>query len=348
MSIRIILKLGMIIGLLALVLVMIVYSVAPILPSAGQLGYIAESRFYVLDVDRSINHLLLEDPEQPQWSPDGDQIAYINRTGPVPSDSLVISPMFEPGAQVLYPTQAQNGFVSHTPAWSPFNSQIAFTYTQAESEAMELVVVEPTAGVSQVENITTAIPEGALFTWTAADRLRYVSVDSGVVRLNELRLNETEPAVVREWSFPTMSVRQAALSADGTRFILPAIVPRDLNFELYLFDVESDEVLNLTNRSLFNDTNPAWSPDEQHILFRSLTDSGQYLMMMKPDGSDQQTIFHIGEGLFSHVNWSPDGKQVSYVLNQSGRKRLCIFRTADKTVTCPARNVERAMWRPNT
>ena len=344
-SIKIILKLGAIIGVLALVLVAIVYGIAPVLPSAGQLGYITESSFYVLDVDRSIDHRLLEDPEQPQWSPDGDQIIYINSTGPIPSVSLVISPMFEPGAQVLYPTQADNGIVTHLPSWSPFDSHIAFTYTESGSEAQELVVLEP--GTSQIENIKTIIPEGTVLNWTAADRLRYVSVDADGVRLNELRLNETEPAVVREWPFRTMAVRQAALSADGTRFILPAIVPHDLNFELYLFDAQSDEVHNLTNRSTHNDTNPVWSPDEQHILFRSLTDSGQYLVMMNPDGSDQHNLFHIREGLFSQANWSPDGEQVSYVLNQSGRKRLCIFRTADETVNCPAHDVEQAFWRPD-
>lgn len=343
MSIRIILKLGTIIGLLALVLVAIVYAVAPVLPGAGQLGYSSQSRFYVLDVARSIEHPLLEDPAQPQWSPDGEQIMYIDRAGSADSESILVSQMYEPGAQVLYPTQAENGIVTHLPAWSPFDSHIAFTYTEAGSQ--ELVVLEP--GTAQIENITTLIPEGTVLNWTAADHLRYVSVDTGVVRLNEVSLNETEPVVVREWPFPTMSVRQAALSADGSRFILPAIVSHDLNFELYLFDAQSDEVLNLTNRSLFNDTNPVWSPDEQHILFRSLTDSGQYLVMMNPDGSDQQTLFHIQEGLFNQANWSPDGKQVSYVLNQSGRKRLCIFRTADQTVTCPAHNVDQVSWRPD-
>jgi Tol biopolymer transport system component len=345
MGTRIILRLGGIIGGLALVLVGVVYGIAPGLPGAGQLGYSRESRFYVLDVARSIQHPLLDSPAQAQWSPDGDQLMYVNRADA--AEQIVISQVYEPEARTIYPTQDEPGIVAHSPAWSPFDSHIAFTYAQEGSKALDLVVLEPDSGRSQIENIAGGIPQETALNWTAADRLRYVSVDTGTVRLSEIRLNETEPVIVREWSFSTMAARRAALSADGRRFVLPAIVPYDLNFELYLFDVASDEVRNLSNRSTHNDTNPVWSPDERHILFRSLTDSGQYLVLMNPDGSDQQTLFHIREGLFSQVNWSPDGEQVSYVLNQSGDKRLCIFRAADSTVNCPASDVDQASWRPN-
>lgn len=348
MGIRIILRLGVMIGVLALALVALVYGIAPLLPAAGQLGYSSESRFYVLDVARSIPHALLEAPIQPQWSPDGDQLVYVNRAAQNAPEHVMISRVFEPGAQVLYPTQTENGVVAHLPAWSPFNSRIAFTYAQPGSEGLELVVLEPEAGISQIENLTAMIPEGTLLRWTAADRLRYVTAANGLVRLYELRLNAAEPAVVREWIFPTLSVRQAALTADGERFILPAIVPQDLNFELYLFDAASADVRNLTKRSLYNDTNPVWSPDEQHILFRSLTGTGQFLVVMKPDGSDQQILFQIREGLFNQANWSPDGTSISYVWSSSGSKQLCIFQAADSRITCPAAGVDQVSWRPNS
>jgi Tol biopolymer transport system component len=348
MGIKFILRLGMWIGVLALLLVGAMVGIAPLLPGAGQLGYSSESRFYMLDVARSIPHALLDTPTQPQWSPDGDQLVYVNRAAQNEPEHVMISQVFEPGSQVLYPTQAENGIVTHLPAWSPFDSHIAFTYTETGSNTLDLVVLEPAAGVPQIKRITRGLPADVSFTWTAADRLRYVSVHSGYVSLNELRLNETEPVAVHTWRFGTMSVRPAALSSDGTRFILPAIVPQDLNFELYLFDVESDEVRNLTNRSTYNDTNPIWSPDEQHILFRSLTDTGQFLVMMNADGSDQEILFHIKEGLFNQVNWSPDGEYISYVFSFSGSKRLCIFQAANRTVNCPAADVDQATWRPNS
>lgn len=348
MNIRIFLKLGALIGLLALALVGVMYGIAPLLPGASQLGYSSESRFYVMDVGRGIQHPLLDDPAQPWWSPDGEQMAFIRHAPQLMADRVMIAQMYTSGPQVMYPAEVQNGVVLHSPAWSPFDSRLAFTYLETGTTALQLVVLEPDTGSARRERISGGIPAGSILNWTGANRLRYVSVEKDRVRLNELRLNEVEPVVVREWPFPTVSTRQAVLSADGSHFILPAVAPNNLNFELYLFDTDVDAVRNLTNRRTHNDTNPVWSPDEQRILFRSLTDSGQYLVLMNTDGSEQQTLFHVREGLLSQVQWSPDGEQISYVLNQGGHKRLCIFRMTASTVNCPAQGVDQASWRPNS
>lgn len=349
MSMRLVLRLVVIVLAVLLPLVGVAFAVAPVLPQAGQLSYSAGSRIYLLDVARGLPVVLLDDSLRPPlWSPDGQQMVYVQQTGTeaTMADNVMYAADFARAARVLLAGSGDGAFVEHFPVWSPFAPQVAFTYVQPESDRLELAVVQPDKGILRTANVANLIPRSSELAWTAADRLRYVTVGSGTVRLNELNLETMQREVVHRWPFETMTARLPAMSADGERFILPAITPDALNFELYLFDNRTDDIRNLSNRSSHMDTNAIWSPDEQYVMFRSLNDAGQFVVLMAADGSQQSTLYRTSGALFSQLTWSPDGRFASVIMNQSGQKHLCIIALADAAVTCPAEDVDQAMWRP--
>ncbi len=349
MSFQIGLKYSLLALGIALVLMLAAFMVAPAMPAAGQIGFSAESTFYMLDVGRSIQHPVLASAlYPPQWSPDGEQVLYIQQehTRETVAESVMLADLYTRIPTTLYPTGTASGAVKHLPAWSPFQRQIAFTFAETASQELELVVVEPEAQAAQVDTISGLLPGNVVLLWSQPDHLRYIVVGTNTVRLYDLRLADLAVTLVQEWPFETMVTRPAEMSPDGTRFVLPAIRPSELNFEIYRFDIESGAVTNISNRPVHNDTGAVWSPDGNRLLFRSLNDAGQFLVLMNADGSDQSTVYREKDALFSHVAWSPDGTQLSIVVTQANRKRLCILDMNASQVQCPVRDADHATWRP--
>ncbi len=353
MNFRLIFRITFTLWVGALVLVVAVSVIAPLLPHTGQLGFSTESTFYVLDVARGVRHPLLRtNVTGPQWSPDGAELVYVKQgsSGIGSSaifDQVILSRIFEGMPRTIFKQAVSGAFVAHRPTWLPEASQIAFTYGRMDApDYLELVVMEPGDEQPLVEDVSGSIPADATLRWIEADRLRYVLAEAGTVRLNEMRLGEFEPVPVREWPFETVQARQGIMSSDGERFILPAVVPTSLNYELYLFDARTGQVQNISSRPVHNDSQPVWSADEQQVIFRSSNDAGQFLVLAAADGSEQTTIFHSRDGLLRDVSWSPDGRHVLFVDTRPGRNLLCIVDMQTGIANCPADSVRQAAWWP--
>lgn len=79
------------------------------------------------------------------------------------------------------------------------------------------------------------------------------------------------------------------------------------NWDVYLRRTGSDESVNLTQNSLEDDTQPAFSPDGDEIAFRSDRGGGG-LFLMRADGTGVKRLTDSGY----NPAWSPDGRQIVY------------------------------------
>lgn len=101
-----------------------------------------------------------------------------------------------------------------------------------------------------------------------------------------------------------------SLTPDGKSFVYAS--KQEGNFDLYLLRVGGKNPRNLTKDSTADETQPAFSPDGEHIAFRSeRVPSGIYVM--EATGENVRRV--AAEGF--HPSWSPSGEEI--VISEAGR-----------------------------
>ncbi|HSK78478.1 MAG TPA: protein kinase [Thermoanaerobaculia bacterium] len=109
-----------------------------------------------------------------------------------------------------------------------------------------------------------------------------------IVRLTDLAGTETSPS----------------LSPDGTFVVYAKSV--DGHFDLFLQRVADGNPINLTADSPADDIQPAFSPDGQHIAFRSERAGGGIFLM----GATGESVRRLTDFGFNPA-WSPDGREIA-------------------------------------
>jgi CSLREA domain-containing protein len=161
----------------------------------------------------------------------------------------------------------------------------------------------------------------------------------------------------------TFSHSKPRLSPDGTKIVYAEMGEDGYNLDVYVMNADGTGAVNLTNNpsdptDVYNcridphgrqtpvaniflcmDTEPAWSPDGQHIAFVSGRGGSRQLYVMEADGSELTLLetrgpAYAGGGAFEPV-WSPDGTKIAYSLNQYEIALLALNRVegADGKVT---------------
>ena len=102
---------------------------------------------------------------------------------------------------------------------------------------------------------------------------------------------------------------------------------RDGSTEVYVLDLDTREVLQLTNSpdlELFSRL-PDWSPDGKQIVFVSNRDGGKNnLYIMNADGSNVRQLTH-GPGTHGNPAWSPQADVIAFEMEQNGVWRMYLI-----------------------
>ncbi|MBD3185009.1 hypothetical protein GF312_22185 [Candidatus Poribacteria bacterium] len=96
------------------------------------------------------------------------------------------------------------------------------------------------------------------------------------------------------------------------------------NGNIYIMDIRTLAIKKLADNGL----SPDWSPDGKFIAF--IRDK-KNIILLKPDGSDQQTIFEAELTLvkqLARISWSPDSENLALITD--GRRRICVVRSDGK------------------
>lgn len=111
------------------------------------------------------------------------------------------------------------------------------------------------------------------------------------------------------------------LSPDGTQIVFESAY--DGNFDIYLADVNSTQVFNLTDNDGYH-VCPMWSPDGTALLFLSRDERNFDIMHLDLATGEQTNLTHH-EGTDSDFAWSPDGSRIAFSSFRDGDGELFVM-----------------------
>lgn len=249
---------------------------------------------YIVNLSQGAARLLTENASQPALAPSGNRLAFRNL------DSLHL------GLGILDLGNNQvSELTSHledsTPSWSPDTAQMVFASNKHGDRRWRIYAISPLEVRGEGEEWVF----GQMPAWSHdGGRIAYHGCDErgdncGIwtmkpggfepVRLSD-HASDTAPA----WS-PTDSQVAFVSSRAG-------------NWELYLLEVASGQVLRLTDQPAA-DVAPTWSPDGKRLAFLSNRDGGWAVYILEVDSGEVQKVIATGDAypdpVSERLSWVP-------------------------------------------
>jgi len=81
--------------------------------------------------------------------------------------------------------------------------------------------------------------------------------------------------------------------------------------EIWLADVKTGDVRQLTSNAKKSSSAPAWSPDSTRLAFATDRDEKRQVYLIDPRGGEARKLTTVEDGVGSFA-WSPDGKSIAY------------------------------------
>jgi len=261
-------------------------------PAQAQIIYSGDGRLYEIGADGSDRSLFAPPTSsqagdfQPQWSPDGTQLAVIHEGDPDDLNTRSrIDLLTSDGSSRERLIPIEHDVRVSSPRWSPDGNELVFSRATeaigAGEHFMTSIVItdldgnERTLLEQRLDRRLTSVgtpewsPDGSAILYSTSRVGRSGNFHSSI-RIAPLDGGPTQP-FMREAYWPVFS-------PDGSRIAFVSVADRNgqtcgsdecsYNGELYVMDADGHNALRLT-RSKGDDFSPAWAPDGSRIAFNS-------------------------------------------------------------------------------
>ena len=249
----------------------------------------------------------LEIPTTPRISPDGRSVVYsiprIDRKTQKKYSNLWVAPT-DGGSASQFTFGDQSDLL---PSWSPEGNQIAFLSNRSDQEKPPQIYLIPFQG-GEARPLT--IVKGTIqnFSWSPDGKRLLCAIrktDREVLEREEDEQKKKLAVVERHYD-------RLFYKLDGFGYL-----PKERT-HLWTVDSKTGRAKQLTDHAVFDEADPAWSPDGKRIAFVSnrtpdpdSRPDAIDLFVMPASGSELRKI-EAPVGTKSHPSFSPDGHWIAY------------------------------------
>ena len=232
----------------------------------------------------------------PAWSPNGRYIAYTSWKKRNPD--LFIQDVRTGKSRKISPFKGLNTGA----AWSPDSQRIAFSASRGKS-SMDIYVVNVSGGTPVrltkakwgIRNLSpTWSPDGK--------KISFVSTRYGSPQIFVMDVNGNSASNIQQLVTKGKYNQSPKWSPKGDWILFTGRDERNV-FDLFIVDPKTRKVKRLTQNQ-GNNTEAAWSPNGQNIVFSSTRDGVSKLFIMTKEGKYAKKLTYLS-GKYLTPTWSP-------------------------------------------
>ncbi len=249
----------------------------------------------------------------------------------------------------------ENPRVDTSATWSPDGRQIAFRSRLDGSSDLFVMGLDGSGLRNLISDPHDSVHDEFFPEWNPkremlamyTDRFYHPSVGCAWHRVALIPLSGGKDNI-RVLEEPLTEQETLGWSADGRylAFSSRCNFEKEMAIELFLWDIDTDEVTQITDDGYVND-NPAFSHNGRYLAYNSVRDGNAAdIFILDLETNDTINITNNPRFKDAHPSWSPDDGQIAFVTNRDGNDEIYVMH-ADGSNPRNISNHPRRDWEPS-